>query len=96
MQMHNFSTGEIIITFWFAISVLIAVLSTFVFWIWLKRRGAKLHFFMGTGTPGYLEYAYLKWCRDKGQSPNKGFLTFRVVSIISVIIAGAAFMLIVN
>ena len=95
MQMHNFSTGEIIITFWFAISVLIAVLSTVVFSIWLRLRGIKLHYFMKT-TPGYLDYQYLKWCRDKGQSPNKGFLTFRVVSIISVIIAGAAFMLIVN
>ncbi len=83
-------TGEILIIIWFAVSVLIAVVGTFVFWLWLVRRGVKLTF-MWTGTPGYLEYAYVKWCRSEGRPLNRGVIVFRAVSIINVVIAAAFF-----
>ena len=90
MPMNSLSTGEILIIIWFAVSVLIAVVGTFVFWLWLVRRGVKLTF-MWTGTPGYLEYTYLKWCRGEGRTLNRGIIVFRAVSIINVVIAAAFF-----
>ncbi len=90
MQMNYPSTGEVLIIIWFAVSVLIAVIGTFVFWIWLVRRGVKL-VFMWTGTPGYLEYAYLKWCRSQGVRPSRRIIFFRIVSIINVVVAAAFF-----
>ena len=75
---------------WFAASVFIVVVSTFALWLWLLRQGVKL-LFIWIGTPGYLEYAYLQWCRNKGQRPNRGIIAFRAVMIINVIIAAIFF-----
>lgn len=83
---------DIVVIIWFALSVIIAVFGTFVFWIWLRRSGIKL-FFGLIGTPGYLEYAYLKWCRAQHISPKRGILFVRVLSIINVIIAGISFIM---
>ena len=83
-------TGEILIFIWFVVSILMAVVGTFVFWLWLVRRGVKLSL-MWTGTPGCLEYAYLKWCRSQGRRPSRGLLVFRTVLIINVITAAAFF-----
>lgn len=84
------STIDVVILIWFGLSVIIAVLGTFIFWIWLRRHGTKLVFGL-IGTPGYLEYAYLKWCRGQQISLNKGILFVRVLSIINVIVAGICF-----
>lgn len=90
MRVASPSTAEIVIMVWFVASVLITVIGTFGFWIWLLRRGVKL-LFMWVGTPGYLEYAYLKWCRNQGCPPNKFLVSFRAISVINVIIAAAFF-----
>lgn len=83
----NFSlTTDILVVSWFVISVLIVVFGTLVLWIRLRRSGVALTP-MWVGTPGYLENAYLKWCRRQGRLPKKGILIFRIVSLMSAIIA---------
>jgi hypothetical protein len=88
MQMNYPDTVEILIMIWFAVSALVAVIGTVVFWLWLLRRGVKLSF-TWSGTPGYLEYAYIKWCRSQGRRPNRGIIAFRAISIVNAIIAAA-------
>lgn len=95
MPLNYPSTGAVFIIVWFAVSILIEVIGTFVFWIWLRKRGLKLVFGL-TGTPGYMEYTYLKWCRSQLRRPNTGMLVFRAVSLINVIIAGIFFILLVT
>ena len=86
MQMTSPTSVEIMIMLWFAVSVFVTIISTFVFWIWLIRHGVKLTY-MWVGTPGYLEFAYLKWCRSQGRLPSKIVVSFRTISIINVIVA---------
>ena len=80
------STAEFLIFLWFAVSVFIAVVGTFVFWFGLRRRGVRLVFGL-TGIPGYMEIAYIEWCRTRGRRPNISMLVFRGASIINVIVA---------
>jgi len=96
MLLNNSNTSlyEIIIFIWFASSVLIAVVGNFAFWIWLRRRGIKLIFGL-VGTPGYLDYVYLKWCREQGRS-GKAIIILRVLSVSNVIAAGIVFILYVT
>src|SRR5208283_5843880 len=75
-KMHNPNTYEIFVIIWFVVSGVIAVLGTPIFWLWLLRRGAGPSFFWA-GTPGYLEYVYVKWCRTQGRPPNKAIIIFR-------------------
>lgn len=77
--------GEAITYLWFALAILIEVVSSFVLWVWLRRRGVKLVFGM-TGIPGYLESTYHKWCKSHQRS-GTGVLLFRVASIVNVIVA---------
>jgi predicted secreted protein len=81
--MNHPCTFEVFVMIWFAVSVALAVIG----------NGAELSFFWA-GTPGYLDNVYVKWCRTRGQSPNRWLLIFRVVSIISALIAGIFFILI--
>jgi drug/metabolite transporter superfamily protein YnfA len=92
MQMNYPSTGQILIMLWFSVSAVIAIVGNFVLWFWLRRQSVKLLFMM-VGAPGYLDYAYIKWCRSKGQQPNAGLLVFRGISLINVIVAGIFFVL---
>ncbi len=94
MQTTYPSIGQIVIMVWFSISVIIAIVGTFVLWFWLRRRGIKL-IFMLTATPGYLEYSYVKWCRSQGQHPKPIVLIFRTHSLMNAIVAGILFILFV-
>lgn len=87
--MKDPSIGKIFIIVWFAMSVLITVIGNFVFWFWLRRRGVNLLFRL-VGTPGYLEYVYLKWCQSQ-RRPSTGVLVFRVISLINFIVAAIFF-----
>jgi hypothetical protein len=91
--MNHPCTFEVFVMIWFAVSVALAVIGNVIFLIWLVCKGAELSFFWA-GTPGYLDNVYVKWCRTRGQSPNRWLLIFRVVSIISALIAGIFFILI--
>jgi hypothetical protein len=79
------TTAQLILVFWFASAVLIAVVSNFVFIFWLQKRGVRV--FLGlAGTPGYLDYVYFRWCKMHGQSPI--FILFlRCLSLANVIVA---------
>jgi hypothetical protein len=78
------NTSEVIFI-WFGLAILVEVASSVVLLLWLRRRGVKVLFGL-TGIPGYLERAYLKWCRSQGHS-GKRVLLLRALSIINVIIA---------
>ena len=96
MQMtNNISSANIIILVWFAFSVLVVIVGTIAFWIWLRRLGVKLIFGL-INTPGYLEYAYIKWCRNHQQIPSKKIILLRIISIVNVIIAGIFFILMIT
>ena len=87
-------TLRTIILFWFGLSVLILLFSNLAFFIWLRRYGVKLEFLL-TGTPGYLEYTYYKWCRAQGRSPTV-ILILRLVLIVNVVAAAVALMSILS
>ena len=79
------TTVQLILVFWFASAVAIAVLGNFVFLLWLQKRGVRL--FLGlAGTPGYLDYIYIRWCKTQGRSP-KFILYLRCLSFVNVIAA---------
>ena len=86
----NPSMGEILIAVWFAVSIIVEIIGSTIFWVWLRRRGAKLIFGLA-GTPGYLELAYVRWCRNQRRHPNIRLFVFRALSLINVVIAGVWF-----
>ncbi len=90
MQVNYPSTGEIFVMIWFSVSVIIEIISSVLLWLWLRRRGVRLVFSL-TGIPGYIERAYLVWCRSQGR-PCRRVLVLRAVSIINVIIAAVFFL----
>jgi hypothetical protein len=90
---HGPSIVEIFIMIWFSVSVIIEIVGNIVLRNWLRHRGVKLIFVL-TGTPGYLEGVYLKFCRSQGQSATR-VLTLRVISMINIIIVGIIFILMV-
>jgi len=91
MQQVNYANiSQILVFTWFAVSVFIAVVGTVAFRLWLRRLGVRLVLGLA-GTPGYMEYGYLKWCRTQGRRPNRGIIVFRAVSAINAIIASVFF-----
>ncbi len=90
----NPSMGEVLIMAWFALSTIVEIIGTTIFWVWLRRRGAKLIFGLA-GTPGYLELAYVRWCRNQGRHPNIRLFVFRALSLINVVTSGILFILFV-
>ncbi len=79
------TTAQLIIVFWFASAVAIAVIGNFVFLFWLQRQ--RVRFCLGlAGTPGYLDYIYIRWCKTQGHPPT--FILFlRWLSFANAIIA---------
>jgi type IV secretory pathway TraG/TraD family ATPase VirD4 len=89
MQMNYLGTGEIFVMVWFSVAVIIEIISSIVLWFWLRRHGVKFVFGLA-GIPGYMERAYLAWCRSQGH-PCTRVLVLRAVSIINVIVAAIFF-----
>ena len=94
MQVNYPGSGQIAIMIWFALSVLVEIVSGIMLWFWLRRQGVKLSYLM-VKMPGNMEAAYVKWCRSQGRAPNKKVLVFRAVSLINAIIAGILFIVLV-
>ena len=86
--------SEIAIAIWFVVSIFVEVASATALWMWLRRRHVPLIFGL-TGTPGYLERAYLKWCRSQGRSGRR-ILVLRAISTINAILSVIAFVLMVT
>jgi hypothetical protein len=91
MQINDTVIGSVLIPLWFSASAVIEIVGGIILWCWLHRRGIEL-IFMLTGTPGYLELVYLRYCRNQGRS-SKRVLIFRLISLINVVIAGIYFIL---
>ncbi len=85
------TTGEMLISIWFGLAILIEVVSIVVLRVWLGRHRGRLAPF---GLPGYHERAYVEWCRSSGRSATN-VLILRRLSVINVILALAAFILFV-
>jgi hypothetical protein len=77
------STGQAVIFIWFAAAVVIEIVSGLWLYEWLRRKKVNVSV-LWMGVPGYLERAYLGWCRRNGQS-GKRVLTLRYLSKISVV-----------
>ena len=78
------STPDVLISAWFGLAILVEVVSSVVLRLSLRRRGVLV---VGlTGMPGYLERAYLMWCRSQGRR-STGVLVFRLISLVNVIAA---------
>ena len=83
MVTHPMNISQIIITCWFVASVAIAVGGNVIFYVWLKSQKISLRFSLA-GTPGYLDRAYVEWCRGRGTSPA-GVLWCRGLTLVSLI-----------
>jgi hypothetical protein len=81
---------NLIMAIWFAVSIPTVVIGQAVFYLWLKVHRVQILFFF-SGTPGYPDYVYIKWCLEQGRRPNWWFLAFRVLSLINAVIASLAF-----
>jgi hypothetical protein len=90
---HPGNTSETAIIIWFVVAGLIEISSSISLLFWLRRHGVKLIFGL-RGTPGYLEYAYIKWCRSQGCSWTT-VVVLRIISIINLIAAGVVFIVLV-
>ena len=70
---------------WLAASIFLLLSSQAFLWIFLRRQHVKMrHFFIGT--PGYLDFKYIGWCREH----ERGYLItiiVRVVLAFSIILA---------
>jgi hypothetical protein len=85
---------EIFIIIWFVVSVLLEIITSIIFYFWLRRHGVKLVFGL-TGVPGYMERAYREWCHSQGRS-SKGIIISRSIILLNCIMAGILFILISN
>ena len=86
MQTDYVYSGEKLIMVWSFFSAMVFFVGHFLFWLWLLRRKAKM-IFSCTGTPGYLEFVYVSYCRSLNRPLNRGFLLFRALSFINVIVS---------
>ena len=81
---------EYVIPIWFVLSVLLYVLSGVILGLWLwRKRYVKLSSAFA-GLPGYLEAAYIKYCKENNR-PYKLLIAMRVIFTINVIFAGISF-----
>jgi hypothetical protein len=73
---------------WLASSIFLLLLSQVFLWAFLRRQQVLMrHFFIGT--PGYLDFKYIRWCREH----ERGYVVMiavRVVLALSVILAAFA------
>jgi hypothetical protein len=78
MQINDTVIGSVLIPLWFSASAVIEIVGGIILWCWLHRRGIEL-IFMLTGTPGYLELVYLRYCRNQGRSSKRvlrGYISY--------------------
>jgi len=84
-MIEELSTWQWVVLMWFMCSVLVEVLSTLMFSVWLRRRNVELIFGM-IGIPGYLEYQYAQWCRANSR-PSRAWLAVRGLLMVNVILS---------
>lgn len=84
---------KLAIAVWFVVSVLVAVSTNIALFVWLRQRQTPMLFSL-TGMPGYLDLAYLRWCREQKKSPA-AVLWFRAASLANLVVAAWAFIVFV-
>jgi hypothetical protein len=77
------------ISIWFACSVAVPVFANAILYFWLRQKGVSI-IFAFSGTPGYLDVLYARWCRERQRSPAR-ILWFRAIALLNVVIAAWAF-----
>lgn len=77
--------GQLVVGLWFVASIAIEVLGNLALFVWLKARGAPVRFGRA-GLPGYLDEAYLRFCRERNARAG-GVLVARRLSSANVILA---------
>jgi hypothetical protein len=77
------------VTIWFACSVAVPVIANAILYFWLRQKGVSM-VFAWTGTPGYLDVLYARWCREHQKSPA-GILWFRAIALLNLVIAAWTF-----
>jgi len=77
------------VTIWFACSVAVPVIADAMLDFWLRQKGVSM-VFAWTGTPGYLDVLYARWCREHQKSPA-GILWFRAIALLNLVIAAWTF-----
>jgi hypothetical protein len=76
-------------TIWFACSVAVPVIANAILYFWLRQKGVSMVFAL-SGTPGYLDVLYARWCREHQKSPA-GILWFRAIALLNLVIAAWIF-----
>ncbi len=71
---------------WLFVSAIVYFGGSFVFWIFLLRRGVKM-IFSFTGTPGYFDFVYIQDCHKNKKKINSSLIAFRVFSFLNAILA---------
>jgi hypothetical protein len=70
---------------WLAASIILLLLQQAFLWLFLRRQHVQMrHFFIGT--PGYLEFKYVGWCREHARG-YLAMIILRVVLLFSLILA---------
>jgi hypothetical protein len=82
-------TARTIVVVWFMCSVLIEVIGNAVFYYWLRRKGIPLSSLFA-GTPGYLDWVYVRWSRERHHSPKR-LLLMRALSLMNMVAAAVVF-----
>ena len=80
---------KIVISIWFACSVAVPVIANAILYFWLRQKGVSMIFAL-SGTPGYLDVLYARWCREH-QKSAAGILWFRAISLLNLVIAAWTF-----
>ena len=83
--MNRLGNAEALILLWFAIAVVIEIVSSTILFFWLRAHGVRPVFGL-TGIPGYLEREFDRLCRETGRQ-RKLVLSLRAFSIVNVVLA---------
>ena len=77
------------VVIWFACSVAVPVIANAILYFWLRQKGVPTIFAL-SGTPGYLDVVYARWCREH-QKSAAGILWFRAIALLNLVIAAWTF-----
>jgi hypothetical protein len=80
MPLHK----SMIFAVWFCLSVFGYIVDGILVYLFLRRNGIPISFLF-SGTPGVVEYYYVKWCKSVGRS-YRVFLTIRLLLVANLVL----------
>ncbi len=81
------STADIIVMFWFVLSLIVTIIIQQWLRSFLSHRNYIGAFNAFAATPGYLDAAYIRWCRDNNRSYGL-LIVVRIFFLVSFVVAG--------